>query len=51
MNWEDYVPKGSVKVVTYANSVFWFDNNNEIITQDRDIKTFQQWVEETGETK
>ena len=38
MNLEDYVPEGAVKAVLYANCLFWYDDNNEIITQDRNIK-------------
>lgn len=47
--WANYVPDGAVKAVTYAGCVFWYDDDNEIIFQERyGAETFQQWVEETG---
>ena len=51
MNWDNYIPQGAVEAVTYADCVFWFDCNNEVIIQDNDIETFNKWIQETGETK
>lgn len=47
--WADYAPNNAVEAYIYANTVFWFDDNGDIIYQDSDIDTFNQWVEETGE--
>lgn len=47
--WADYVPKNAVEAYIYANTVFWTDDNGDIIYQDSDIDTFHQWVEETGD--
>lgn len=48
--WDDYVPEGAHKVVVYANHVFWYDINNEIICDDPDMETFNRWVCESCET-
>lgn len=48
--WAEYVPKNAVEAYIYANTVFWIDDNGDIIYQDSDIDTFHQWVEETGES-
>lgn len=46
--WADYVPDNADHAMVYAGAVFWFDDNGDIIAQERDTDTFYKWVEETG---
>lgn len=48
--WKDYVPDNACTVTVISGAVFWFDDNGDIIAQERNTDTFYKWLEEREET-